>query len=295
MAAFQGVWKHCWSLWVDQIHPGSKEFGILFYPIITYWLVSGFYDILDHLKLPALERYRIARKERGRDNGITKIDVVLRVLLQHLFQVILGLIMMVLDPHQCAAKPFRGWGLSISHFILGMFVMDAWQFWIHRWVHVNTFLYKHIHSHHHRLLIPYAYGALYNHPVEAILLDTLGALVSMYATGMSCDVAVWFFCFSTCKTVLDHSGYTFPVNPLHYVFPNNAAYHDVHHDVKYIKKNYSQPYFTIWDIIMGSYMDPEGFHYNPQELSEQSSKDTTASSKAQSQAAALNGKQKKDS
>ena len=58
------------------------------------------------------------------------------------------------------------------------------QFWLHRWMHVNTFLYKHMHSHHHRLTVPYAYGALYNHPMEALLLDTLGGVITLYASGM---------------------------------------------------------------------------------------------------------------
>ena len=51
-------------------------------------------------------------------------------------------------------------------------------------MHVNTYLYKHVHSHHHRLTVPYAYGALYNHPLEALLLDTLGGVITLYASGM---------------------------------------------------------------------------------------------------------------
>ncbi len=64
-----------------------------------------------------------------------------------------------------------------------------------------------MHSTHHRLLIPYAFGALYNHPVEALLLDTMGAGVSMWLAGMSCRLATQFFVLSTIKTVLDHCSY----------------------------------------------------------------------------------------
>jgi len=38
----------------------------------------------------------------------------------------------------------------------------------------------------------------------------------------------------------------------------SAAYHDVHHDFKWIKKNYSQPFFTHWDWIMGEEGGREG-------------------------------------
>lgn len=77
------------------------------------------------------------------------------------------------------------------------------------------------------------------------------------------QVIVAFFTFSSVKTVLDHCGYRFPINPLHDLFPNCAAYHDVHHDLKHIKKNFSQPFFTHWDMLMGSWMDPTGFHVLP--------------------------------
>lgn len=43
-------------------------------------------------------------------------------------------------------------------------------------------------------------------------------------------------------------------------FPNNALYHDVHHDPRGFRKNYSQPFFTFWDKIMGTYMDPAEIH-----------------------------------
>ncbi len=75
------------------------------------------------------------------------------------------------------------------------------RYWIHRWVHVSPFLYKHLHSTHHRLYITYAMGALYNHPLEALLLDTLGAGISAELSGMSCGMATWFFTFATLKTV----------------------------------------------------------------------------------------------
>eukprot|EP00798_Chlamydomonas_sp_ICE-L_P030975 gene30975-7171_t len=172
----------------------------------------------------------------------------------------LAVSVLLVDPHQCTVNPPKSWLTSMSHFIVGMFVMDTWQYFIHRWMHVNKFLYKHLHSHHHRLSIPYALGALYNHPLEALLLDSVGAVVSQYVSGMGCEVTMWFFAFASAKTVLDHSGYMFPINPLHNLFFNNARYHDVHHDLKHIKRNFSQPFFTCWDVMLGTYEDPTGFH-----------------------------------
>ncbi|KAG1667366.1 hypothetical protein FOA52_001426 [Chlamydomonas sp. UWO 241] len=250
-----------WSL--QKFPPGSPEFGLMVTPILCYWAVAIFYDVLDTLDLPITRKFKVVRKVRGRENAMSKSSVVTRVLLQHLVQFIVAYVAMALDPEQCAARPKGGLVFSCLQFAAGMFVMDSWQFWIHRMMHVNTYLYKHVHSHHHQLLIPYAYGALYNHPLEGLLLDTLGGLVALYGGGMSCEVAANLMNFATIKTVLDHCGYLFPVNPLHDAFPNSTSYHDVHHDLRFIKTNYSQPFFTHWDWLMGSYKTSDGFHYLP--------------------------------
>ena len=98
-------------------------------------------------------------------------------------------------------------------------------------MHINKFLYKEFHSWHHRLYVPYAYGALYNHPLEGFVLDSLGALVAEWVTGMSTRQATLFFIFSTLKTVDDHCGYSLPWDPLQWLTGNNAEYHDIHHQV----------------------------------------------------------------
>lgn len=163
--------------------------------------------------------------------------------------------------------------------------MDTWQYFLHRGMHVNKFLYKHLHSVHHRLYVPYAFGALYNHPVEGFLLDSLGAALSEALAGLTIRQAALFFLFSTCKTVDDHCGYNLPWDPLQMLSGNTADYHDIHHQVRIlcfdyhtsfplysvertanyvgcmflwqvigIKSNFSQPFFIHWDVILGTRM-----------------------------------------
>lgn len=132
--------------------------------------------------------------------------------------------------------------------------MDTWQYFMHRYMHHNKFLYKHIHSQHHRLVVPYAYGALYNHPVEGLILDTVGGALSFLISGMSPRVSIFFFSFATIKTVDDHCGLWLPGNLFHIFFTNNSAYHDVHHQLYGTKYNFSQPFFVMWDRILGTYM-----------------------------------------
>lgn len=63
---------------------------------------------------------------------------------------------------------------------------------------------------------------------------------------------MWYFVFSMMKTVDDHCGYKLPFDPLQRISSNNAAYHDIHHQSWGIKTNFSQPFFTIWDRILGT-------------------------------------------
>ncbi|KAI6913169.1 hypothetical protein D0869_13730 [Hortaea werneckii] len=137
-------------------------------------------------------------------------------------------------------------------FILAICVVDTWQYFLHRAMHMNKFLYTTFHSRHHRLYVPYAYGALYNHPFEGFLLDTLGTGVAYLVSGMTVRQSMWFFTMSTIKTVDDHCGYAFPWDPLQRLTSNNAGYHDVHHQSWGIKTNFSQPFFTFWDGLLGT-------------------------------------------
>ena len=121
-------------------------------------------------------------------------------------------------------------------------------------MHENKWLYRQFHSWHHRLYVPYAFGALYNHPVEGFLLDTVGAGIAEAATGMSLRQALVLFVVSTLQTVDDHCGYKLPFDPLQLITSNNADYHDIHHQQVGIKSNYAQPFFVHWDTLLGTRM-----------------------------------------
>lgn len=150
------------------------------------------------------------------------------------------------------AKAIYHLGIPALQFIFAICIVDTWQYFLHRAMHMNKYLYTTFHSRHHRLYVPYAYGALYNHPFEGFLLDTLGTGLAYLLSGMSVRQSMWFFTMSTIKTVDDHCGYKFPLDPLQHLTSNNAAYHDVHHQSWGIKTNFSQPFFTFWDGILGT-------------------------------------------
>jgi sphinganine C4-monooxygenase len=81
-------------------------------------------------------------------------------------------------------------------------------------MHEVPFLYRNFHSHHHRLYVPYAFGALYNHPAEGFVLDIGGALLAETLAGMTVRQSMLLFAFSSLKTVDDHSGYRIWWDPM---------------------------------------------------------------------------------
>mmetsp|Transcript_36470 Transcript_36470/g.91423 ORF Transcript_36470/g.91423 Transcript_36470/m.91423 type:complete len:263 (+) Transcript_36470:34-822(+) len=246
----------------------NVEVIALLAPNVTYWLVSFMFQCVEWAQVPWLERYRVQSTRTLAKNTVTKTRVVLQVLVTQVLQtsvVLVGLYCLGhFDPSFTAEYTWHTstW-LSIAlQFCAALLVMDTYQYWLHRYMHENKFLYRHFHSVHHRLYNPYSFGALYNHPVESLLLDALSGVLSTFITGMESNppVAIFFLCFATAKTVDDHCGYRLPFDPLQVFFPNNAYYHDVHHQTRGIKHNFSQPFFTFWDGLCGTQWDPAEFH-----------------------------------
>ncbi|KNZ60666.1 C4-hydroxylase [Puccinia sorghi] len=266
-------------------------------PLLAYWLVSIFFTALDYLELPWIEKYRLHEPaEVSARNKVSPAQVIKAVIIQQLIQTALGIFYLDSSPSDVLSRDYLAemktyapfvsslvqillppqharwllinhgqsltqwaywWGLPILQFLWASFVLDTWQYFWHRAFHINQFLYKHIHSVHHRLYCPYSFGALYNHPLEGFILDTLGAVIAHLVSGMSVRQATVLFGISTAKTVDDHCGLALPFDPFQHLFGNNAAYHDIHHQQFGIKKNFSQPYFVHWDVLMGTRMTSE--------------------------------------
>ncbi|KAG2011529.1 sphingosine hydroxylase [Coprinopsis cinerea AmutBmut pab1-1] len=273
----------------DLVEGVSDYYLTLAAPVLAYWSLSLFFHYLDTRPWKWLDKYRIHPSEEvASKNLASRSSVVIAVVFQHVLQTLLGLWWLADDnktlvDHPASiqniasqirpvlslfgfADPIRllqvaefvyWWAIPTFQLLAAMFIIDTWQYFLHRAMHVNKFLYRHFHSWHHRLYVPYAFGALYNHPIEGFVLDTLGAAMAEYLTGMSTRQAMVLFSVSTFKTVDDHCGYNFPWDPLQLVTGNNADYHDIHHQVIGIKSNFAQPFFVHWDTLLGTRMTRE--------------------------------------
>lgn len=107
---------------------------------------------------------------------------------------------------------------------------------------------------HHQLIVPYAYGAQYIHPVDAIAGEVLGGLMATLFSGMSPTTATVFFTLLSIKGLDDHCGLWFPNHPVHRFMTNNSAFHIIHHQHYGVKHNYSVHFLTTWDLLLGTYL-----------------------------------------
>ncbi|TIA92184.1 hypothetical protein E3P99_00777 [Wallemia hederae] len=268
----------------------SDKTTSLLAPIVAYWAFSLFFHCLDQVS--SLDKYRLhPPSELTSKNKVTVSQVIKAVLVQQVVQTALGIVALddedefmsekqhlramgtysgyitlfinlalgpsltssVLSKYGAQITQFTYWWLIPAlQFGWACFIMDTHQYFLHRLFHMNKFLYRHIHSVHHRLYVPYAFGALYNHPIEGFLLDTCGALLAHTASFMTTRQAIFLFVFSTYKTCYDHAGAQYPFDPFRYLFTNTSDYHDIHHQHFGLKYNFSQPFFVHWDDVFGT-------------------------------------------
>ncbi|KAK4399792.1 Sphinganine C4-monooxygenase 1 [Sesamum angolense] len=183
----------------------SDELLGTFLPIILYWAYSGIYVLLG-----SLEGYRLhSKKDEDEKNLVPKKDVVKGVLLQQAVQAVVATILFAVTGSDSESTQTQQASLIVlaRQFLVAMMVLDTWQYFMHRYMHHNKFLYRHIHSQHHRLVVPYAFGALYNHPFEGLLLDTIGGALAFLVSGMSPRASIFFFSLLPSKQLMITVGY----------------------------------------------------------------------------------------
>uniref|UniRef100_J3MEE7 aldehyde oxygenase (deformylating) n=1 Tax=Oryza brachyantha TaxID=4533 RepID=J3MEE7_ORYBR len=172
----------------------------------------------------SMDRFRLhSREEEEAKNLVSKLDVVKTVLFQQLVQAAVAATTLTLAGERRTTSTAASYLTVAVQFAVAMVVLDGWQ---------------------------YAW-----HPVEGLLLDTVGGAVAFLAYGMSPRASVVFFSLCAAKGVDDHCGLWLPAaNPLQRAFRNNTAYHDVHHQRRGGRYNYSQPFFVTWDKVFGTHM-----------------------------------------
>ena len=143
-----------------------------------------------------------------------------------------------------------GWMIAAQ--VLFAFVMDdIWFYFIHRLMHENKFLLKHIHSIHHRATTPFPLEYLYAHPLEWMT-GMLGVVIGFGLIMLVAPVSIYsLWIFGRLRNLHEihiHSDLKLPILsqiPL----ISKTKHHDDHHAK--LTGNYSST-FLWWDRIFGT-------------------------------------------
>ncbi|GJM93675.1 hypothetical protein PR202_ga10257 [Eleusine coracana subsp. coracana] len=211
----------------------AEELVVTLAPVVVYWVYSGMYEVLLR-RTTVLDKYRLhSTRDEETKNIASRKDVVKGVLLQQAIQVTISVAVL---------KAIEsGPDANHSGVVPAAALVNAARTCTGGSTRGTT------------VAAPYAFAAQYGHPVDAVLTETLSGAAAYVASGMSPRTAAAFFVFATVKGVDDHCGVAAPWNPLHALFANNTAYHDVHHQRGGGRRNFSQPFFVVWDRVLGTH------------------------------------------
>ncbi|OQE21391.1 hypothetical protein PENSTE_c012G00757 [Penicillium steckii] len=268
-------------------------------PVSSYWLTATFYELLEYFDILAQYRLQPTEEERRR-NVPSRAHVIKTVLTLHAYQLLLGFAVDWLEIGEAGDETAARWAKHILSYypphhpsieswhasillqriipiviygafllgrqILALAVIDTWVFWFHFTAHKVQWIYRNIHSIHHELYTPYAYGALYNSIIESFFSDILSCVLAQTIVGLSNREAIFLFTFATMKQVDDHSGYSLPWSPFAIygrLTGAHGVYHGIHHQ-KWGMKSNMENYFTFWDRLMATkYLGTRTLHSPP--------------------------------
>lgn len=152
---------------------------------------------------------------------------------------------------------WQGGALVVGQFLFLVFLDDAYFYFFHRLLHLNTYLYKKIHKVHHKAFAPFPLEYIYVHPLEWMFgaLAIPVGLFAIFALNGSISVhAFWAFAFWRNFHEIDiHSGLQSKLGT-YIPFYGTAEHHDRHH-MKRTQGNYAST-FTIWDRLLKTYLPP---------------------------------------
>lgn len=143
------------------------------------------------------------------------------------------------------------WYVWIIQIVFFLLLDDFLFYWMHRWLHENKWMLKHVHSVHHRIRNTCALDGYYFHWFEFVLISSL-AMVGPLLVGCHLYVLYLWIVIRSIEAADGHAGYDFPWNPLRFLpLYDGPVYHDFHH--ARFKGNYAGALHYV-DKYFGTYV-----------------------------------------
>lgn len=150
------------------------------------------------------------------------------------------------------------WPVIVLQLLFFVFLDDFIYYWMHRYMHENKWLLKHVHSVHHRIRNTCAINGNYFHWAEFVATASI-ALIPPMLVGAHIYVLWAWIIFRQLEASDGHCGYDIPWNPAHWLpLYEGPVYHDFHH--KRFQGNYAG-FLPYLDRYMGGTYIKEYLQY----------------------------------
>lgn len=122
-----------------------------------------------------------------------------------------------------------GYGYFVFSLLLSMLLFDLYFYLTHRLLHTD-FLYRHVHSVHHKVTAPTLTSIFCLHPLEAVNVFIFQMLLNM-ALPMHPTTIICGYLLIQQGNIIGHFGYEIFPDSLRRKFPllSTATFHDLHH------------------------------------------------------------------
>lgn len=149
--------------------------------------------------------------------------------------------------------PLLTWAAHPIWFIAIFFLIPLWEsfyfYWIHRLLHV-PFLYRHVHSLHHRNINVGPWSGLSMHPVEHVIY--LGTVLVHFIIGAHPLHILFHMQYYTLSAATTHTGFEGMLIKDQNRLALGTFHHQMHH--RYFECNYGSLEMP-WDKLFGSFHD----------------------------------------
>jgi len=230
---------YTWVFWACLI--STYIVGGLFWVIIDTLGLFQAYKIQPKRKPDGVAYYRVAKNIFTNYVGII---LPLSFLNYYLLKTTIGISLLM--------ETLPKFTTMITQLSLFFIIEDILQYFLHRWLHDNTFMYQTVHKVHHHNPAPFGFTAAYAHWAEVLILaiPTYGG--PLFFTPHLCTMYLWII-FRELDSIHTHCGYEFPWQKwlCNYIpFYGGTAFHDYHHES--FLYNFSSR-FTALDKLFDTY------------------------------------------
>ncbi len=179
---------------------------------------------------------------RLRASIVTLVIFLISVYVATLWGTLLG------DYHLLDLSSLGTWG----GVVVGVLVYELGHYWYHRLAHTHDWLWRLGHQMHHSAESLDAFGAFWQHPLDAFMFTSISSLVFFPLLGLTVEAGVLGALFLTFNAMFQHASFRTP-RWLGYLIQRPES-HSVHHGRGIHRYNYSD--LPLWDMVFGTFRNP---------------------------------------